>query len=227
MRQLIIITGSLAVCATAQANFDISSYNTGAGFYGVNTVANIPITDHNWTVSLLSTVPANQTPPGGIPSGPTYLVPTDIGFPFGYWLPNTPASSWITYSTPTQVAGDTTADTFQYEVKFTDPNSVPFTISFASDNASWLYVNQQQVAWRPDNLPYASFDTYTVIPTTANTTYTIDFDVYNTPQDYGNPTGANVQFSAVPEPTTMVAGAMLLLPFGMSALRIMRKSHMA
>jgi hypothetical protein len=36
-----------------------------------------------------------------------------------------------------------------------------------------------------------------------------------------------LNFSPVPEPTTMVAGALLLLPFGMSALRIMRKSRKA
>jgi hypothetical protein len=37
----------------------------------------------------------------------------------------------------------------------------------------------------------------------------------------------NVSVSAVPEPTTMVAGALLLLPFGMSTLRILRKSRTA
>jgi len=34
-------------------------------------------------------------------------------------------------------------------------------------------------------------------------------------------------FTPVPEPTTMLAGAMLLLPFGASALRILRKKSMA
>jgi hypothetical protein len=33
--------------------------------------------------------------------------------------------------------------------------------------------------------------------------------------------------SVVPEPTTMIAGAMLLLPFGASTLRILRKSRAA
>jgi hypothetical protein len=37
--------------------------------------------------------------------------------------------------------------------------------------------------------------------------------------------GPNFQFSAVPEPTTMIAGAMLLLPFGASTLRIMRRNR--
>jgi hypothetical protein len=42
--------------------------------------------------------------------------------------------------------------------------------------------------------------------------------------------GPNFQFNVVtpvPEPTTMVAGAMLLLPFGASTLRILRKSRTA
>ena len=38
---------------------------------------------------------------------------------------------------------------------------------------------------------------------------------------------ANVSVLAVPEPTTMIAGAMLLLPFGASTLRILRRNRMA
>jgi hypothetical protein len=37
----------------------------------------------------------------------------------------------------------------------------------------------------------------------------------------------NVVVSAVPEPTTMIAGALLLLPFGVSTLRTLRKNRMA
>jgi len=37
----------------------------------------------------------------------------------------------------------------------------------------------------------------------------------------------NVSVTPVPEPTTMVAGAMLLLPFGVSAVRMLRKSRVA
>jgi len=36
---------------------------------------------------------------------------------------------------------------------------------------------------------------------------------------------ANVAILAVPEPTTMIAGAMLLLPFGASTLRILRRNR--
>jgi hypothetical protein len=37
----------------------------------------------------------------------------------------------------------------------------------------------------------------------------------------------NVAYSAVPEPSTMISGALLLLPFGASTLRILRKNRAA
>jgi hypothetical protein len=37
----------------------------------------------------------------------------------------------------------------------------------------------------------------------------------------------NLTLTAVPEPTTMVAGALLLLPLGVSTIRILRKNHAA
>jgi len=44
---------------------------------------------------------------------------------------------------------------------------------------------------------------------------------------YYDSTGLSATISSVPEPTTMVAGALLLLPFGASTLRILRKSRAA
>jgi hypothetical protein len=38
---------------------------------------------------------------------------------------------------------------------------------------------------------------------------------------------ATISLVAVPESTTMIAGALLLLPFGASTLRILRRNHMA
>ena len=40
-------------------------------------------------------------------------------------------------------------------------------------------------------------------------------------------TGLAATITAVPEPTTMVAGALLFLPFGLSTVRILRRSRMA
>ena len=37
----------------------------------------------------------------------------------------------------------------------------------------------------------------------------------------------NVSLTAVPEPTTMIAGALLLLPLGVSTLRLLRKNRKA
>jgi len=59
---------------------------------------------------------------------------------------------------------------------------------------------------------------------------TLDFSVY----DGGTLVGESSllvwngsEFEVVPEPTTMIAGALLLLPFGASTLRILRKSRAA
>jgi len=49
---------------------------------------------------------------------------------------------------------------------------------------------------------------------------TLDFVVYNA----GDPTGLRVEIaSPVPEPSTVIAGALLLLPFGVSTLRSLRR----
>jgi len=46
--------------------------------------------------------------------------------------------------------------------------------------------------------------------------------------DYSDNSGSlDVQLTVVPEPTTMIAGALLLLPFGASTLRILRKNRTA
>jgi len=50
----------------------------------------------------------------------------------------------------------------------------------------------------------------------------VDWNIYN-----NGVVGSATFFSDVPEPTTMIAGALLLLPFGASTLRILRKSRVA
>ena len=42
-----------------------------------------------------------------------------------------------------------------------------------------------------------------------------------------HPTDGQHAVAPVPEPTTMIAGALLLLPFGASTLRMLRKSRKA
>ena len=40
-------------------------------------------------------------------------------------------------------------------------------------------------------------------------------------------TVSQIQLVPIPEPTTMIAGALLLLPFGASTLRMLRKTRTA
>ena len=60
------------------------------------------------------------------------------------------------------------------------------------------------------------------------TTEFLTFQDLSTP--LGTPYGSaldNVVLTAVPEPTTLAAGALLLLPFGASTLRILRRKQTA
>jgi hypothetical protein len=221
-------------CATAQAQ-NISNLNTGAGLFGVNNGA--VIVDPNWSVTLLGTDPAGQTPPGGIPTGSAYLVPNNIGFPFdGSWLVNTAASSWLTYATPTPVGSDPTDGTYQYQLKFTAANSGVIGINFLDDNTGTLFINGDDLGSNPGNFGawLGTPDSYAV---TAGTAYTVDLDVVNGAREGSrDPTGARVEFSgdvnvgaaAVPEESSaLVNSALLALPFGASMLRKMRNPRAA
>ena len=65
---------------------------------------------------------------------------------------------------------------------------------------------------------------YQFVATSATTTLTfMDATGYDSNAGWID----NVRISAVPEPTTMLAGALLLLPFGASAFRILRKNRKA
>jgi hypothetical protein len=232
---------------SAQAQL-ISSLNTGAGLYSINTTANAPIVDPNWSVSLLSTNPPNQTPPGGNPNGMAYLVPNDAGYPINtYWLANDATSTWLTYSTPTQIGADQTGDTFQYQLTFQATSTGTAYVNFLTDNTDTLAVNggiyngtyqsplngniyngtiigsnpNMYSAWLPNNNGQGL-----ALSLTAGTVYTVDLDVYNIPQSNGNPTGGRVEFTgdvtvaAVPEPSTwalMLGGVGLL--FGLQRIR--------
>lgn len=241
------MASALFVAVQAHASIDInniSSLDTGAGQYGANNGA--VLTDPNWSVSLLSA--PGGTPPGGNPNAAAYLVPNNIGFPFGYWLPNDGTSSWLTYSTPTQVGGDMSGGKYQYQLTFTAANNGVINVSWLSDNSSWLYVNggiydNTLIGTKPspinndpnDTSPFESWNSPTELNMTAGTQYTVDLDVFNALQSYGNPTGGRVEFnevsdsavSAVPEPATLISGVLMLLPFGASLVRILRKCRAA
>jgi hypothetical protein len=167
-------------------------------------------------------------------------VPNNIGFPISThnWAANDSTSSWITYANPQlpwfASDQDITGDTYQYQLKFTAASSGEVTVSWLSDNQSSLYLNNSLVGSTPLEGSDGSWTTFNInINTGPNT---IDLDVINQLGYNQDPTGANVEFSgltgpfyvsAVPEPTTMIAGALLLLPFGASTLRVLRRNRAA
>jgi hypothetical protein len=223
---------AIAVATVAHAT-PISNLDTGAGLYGINNSPNdnAVATDPNWRVSLLS---SDGTPPGGIPTGTAYLVPNNIGFPFGYWVNNDATSSWITYSNPVQLNGDTTDDLFQYQLTFTADTSGIADVRWMGDNDNWLYVNGDLIGSNPNQ--YRSWNAPVAIDLTAGTSYTVDLDVYNEPQGSGNPTGARVEFlgpvtvtpGSVPDSTTSLTALLLgVIPIGALLLRRSRKGSSA
>jgi hypothetical protein len=187
--------------------------------------------DAHWTL-------ASVDPDSGIPQGldiPNAYITQDSGqFPFDhYWLHNDATSKWITYSSPLYTGGDITRS-FDYRLTFwTSGGSDP--IRWLSDNSSALYLdkgtaNEVLIGTRGmplDTSDYSPFNSWN-IPLMVNLTageHTLDLIILNIGQDSSNPTGARVEFSApsVPEASTFISGVLLLLPFGASAMRILRK----
>jgi hypothetical protein len=239
----LLLIGGMA-CQQAQAQ-NIDTLDTGAGQDSLNYIAggNVepnPLTDPNWTVSLLAVPPvgagATGGPgPGGTPTGTTYLVPWDIGFPYPHWIGSDGISSWLTYADPQNpngwfVGGDTTGDTYQYQLTFTALNTGTVNVQFATDNESMLYLNNVLIASSPLTGSYAVWTPGT-LSLTAGDTYTVDLDVVNDVGYNEDPTGARVEFSgdvnvvsAVPEPSStslMCLGLAGLLTFRRRAINFL------
>lgn len=143
----------------------------------------------------------------------------------GSWVSDVATGQWIDPSdangNPTQPGGITT---------YTRTINGAGTIAgqFASDNPGELLVNgvvvAQGLGWPgTDDSDYTRWVSFSAnLNPGANT---IEFEVNN----LGGPAGLIVAgtFTPVPEPTTMVAGMLLLLPLGMSTLRNLRKRQAA
>jgi hypothetical protein len=76
-----------------------------------------------------------------------------------------------------------------------------------------MWYNQTDQSWNGQTEPAGSYSLWGTPP------------VYN-PEAYGTAT-LTLSPTPVPEPTTMLAGALLLLPFGASTFRIVRRSRRA
>ena len=209
-----------AVCllgGTAQATF---SFNTGVDAGGG--------VDANWTLASVNpaSAPGGEAPPNAFiasDGAPTYP------FPFnGYWVHNDSTSKWITYSTPLYTGGDS-GRTFDYQLTFTVSSPETIQVRWLSDNNSDLWLDGVNTGTLIGSRAPASAQNYNTfnawnnyIPVNLSAgTHTFDVMVDNIGQSSDNPTG--MRFEAVPEPTTVLAGALLLLPFGASTIRGLRR----
>jgi len=197
--------GCLACCATAHA--DLS--NTGVGLTPGQQ-------DSNWTVSdgtstIAAYLAANN--PGGT-----------TGFPFEtpYWLADDSTSSWITYSYPLNNSAQPPGS-YTYTCAFTLAHAETVAVRFMSDNESTLLLNNAALASVGPNQSYSTFENFGYL-------YNIDLSaglntfsivVSNDIPSGPNPTGA--RFEVVPEPTTVMAGLLMLLPLGVGVARAFRK----
>jgi hypothetical protein len=243
---------AVALLGAAQVRAQI---NTGAGLYGdaAGTVdPNWTIAE----ISQNTPPPAGQLPGGTVAVsvagagvyqtanvGNAYLVPNNSvkgdGNPLfqspaennGPWVDNSSVSSWISYSTPFYAGPDMENEVLQYQTSFTAASTGLLPISYATDNVGTFYVTQDggsAAVVSTDPSQFGSFTSFN-LAVTAGVVYHVDLDVNNAPDANSNPTGADVQFGiiAVPEPTTVISGVLMLLPFGASTLRILRRRQVA
>jgi len=121
------------------------------------------------------------------------------------------------YPTDTLVQNLTTIPGHNYDVNFWLDNtfgSVPLVVKFGGTT----------LISPPNPLPNtAGYQDFNEIVTATSTTTALSFSVV--PQDLSlyQPSLDDVSVTPVPEPTTIIAGAMLLLPFGSRAFRQLRK----
>jgi hypothetical protein len=99
-------------------------------------------------------------------------------------------------------------------ISFNDPDTYVTLISYEGSDAAAFWADYTL----SDNVVYIqeTGGPYTIYTATNSSGDSITYQI--TPQ---------VHNVVVPEPTTMLAGALLLLPFGASTLRILRKSRAA
>lgn len=198
--------GCLACCVTAHADL----VSTGFGLTPGQT-------DPNWTVSVNGATPIAAYLAANDPGGTT-------GFPFGspYWLPDDSTSSWITYSYPLNNS-EQPAGTYTYTCTFTLAAAETIAVRWASDNESTAFLNGTEIGFDGPNGSYDTFQEfsqYYTLDLSAGLN-TISVVVSNDVPTGPNPTGLN--FQVVPEPTTVMAGLLMLLPLGVGVARAFRK----
>lgn len=203
----LLAVGCLGLVLSAQAA--LVNLSTGVG---------------NWTVQQI--LPAGEaTAP--IPAIDAYNPPPGT-FPIvnPYWLANDANSQWVTTSRSGEIdISPLNYDrTYVYSLNFTLASTEQYNLRWTSDNSSSMMLDSTPLGSSGAN----DFDIWagTQTLTLGPGSHTLALTVINQGDNTGgpNPTGARVEFMPVPEPATIAAGALLLLPFAASTLRRFRKS---
>ena len=167
-------------------------------------------------------------------------VVVNAGFPIPPWLDYgavNGASRWISADS----AGGGGYDAlYSYTTTFTLGSAAGLVLSgkWSADNDSVVLLNGHQIGSQlfsdVDGNSFSHYNSFSTSAFLLSGVNTLIFAVHNgyVPAQEGDagPFGLRTQdltISAVPEPTTIIAGALLLLPFGLSTLRILRRNRAA
>jgi hypothetical protein len=153
------------------------------------------------------------------------------GWPIPPYIGDNTLSRWIGPNNDTQLNGPVGNYTYRTTFDLTGFNPATATISggWTSDNNGvGIYLNGNLIAGPTSFTQFsAGFVSFAGNAGFVPGVNTLDFVLYNG----GGPTALRVEMTGqatpVPEPSTVIAGALLLLPFGASTMRILRNRKSA
>jgi hypothetical protein len=138
------------------------------------------------------------------------------------WVPDNsltlqPTSGSLTYDT---VSGAVSSFSWYYD-SFANPDT-----SFSGTATLLVDGNLKLVGTSTGTSPAPTTDWYSLFPLGAPPN--ADENYFNVHADGVHPAGPGFgNWAPVPEPTTIIGGALLLLPFGLSTLRLLRRNRTA
>lgn len=227
-----LLLGLLVTGRLLTANATVTGLvNTGSDGHGSLLAAGA--IQPGWTITEID--PLN--PPGTLtPANPphnAYVVQPNVS-----WLPESAssASKWVSYCYPLYQGGDVLRE-YTYSLSFLAAAGDDVSFRVSADNSTRAYLNDKTsglvfdwgtldpYSWTP----FVSWSPWIKVSDLQEGENTLMLVVRNLPQGVDNPTGLRVEFLdgpepvVIPEPATWIAGALLLLPFGVrfcSTLRL-------